>query len=891
MSQILFYLGYALRNLWRSRRWSAFAIFSVAAGVATMVAFRSLGLAIGDSLTGDVRNTNKGDITMSVSSQGFFDTLANPDTPENFFTEQELDVVRTWAAENDAHVTEYRLRSGLQIAKLDAVTAGRLQFVSSFFIAPDTYPITDPILADEPAGIPLGELFTAPNDIVISRNLADSSQIRVGDTVRVSGSETLFTVKGIVPTASQAGLQQLAGREIFSLFFGFAYFDLSAVEELLNTTDAVNRVSIVLPEGSSATEVYQATNTIQNKIERLTGNWRISYSEAPRLVEDFATFSDILGRFIVILGLGAMLLGGVGIINTMLVLVRRRTDEIAALKTFGLKGRQVAAMFMAEALWLGVFGSLLGGVLGVALSAVANRFGADLIQQPLRFKVYPEAILFGFALGVIISAVFGVLPVLSAARVRPASILRPNDSTPPNAGCFSSLLVVIFVVLALGFIAGQIITVWWVGVVGVAVTLLILYVLAMLLWCVVWLIGKLPAFGNVDLNLALRNLTTRRMRTATTLLALSAGMFALSSIALIGEGVREVLRFTFTDALGGNVIIYPLLPQNLAAPLIDARLDSLEGVQSRTRIYNISTYVSAVNGKEVFDDRRRFDPSSNIIVRDTTDPNWVIEGIKSGRSLTPADRGQAVAVYQIPQFVDPDSSSGMGGEPEILYKVGDILTLNTYQGGSPFTVEVIGVAEPSGSGNFGGLWLPPDFIPTNLSNFTLNLAMVEPEHMNEVLLSLSSLPLMLTFDISFFDGILQRLITQFSALPLVVGIFSLGAAAVINANTVALSILERRRQIGVLRAVGLQDGRVLRVLILENVIVCLLGGVIGIGLSALGVWIMTQYGLDTAILIPANAMPITVGLVVLSIVIGTLATLASGAVAVRERITNTLRYE
>ncbi|KXK50476.1 MAG: hypothetical protein UZ13_02487 [Chloroflexi bacterium OLB13] len=50
MGRIGFYLGYALRNLWRSRRWSTFAVFSVAAGVATMVALRSLGLAIGDSL-------------------------------------------------------------------------------------------------------------------------------------------------------------------------------------------------------------------------------------------------------------------------------------------------------------------------------------------------------------------------------------------------------------------------------------------------------------------------------------------------------------------------------------------------------------------------------------------------------------------------------------------------------------------------------------------------------------------------------------------------------------------------------------------------------------------------------------------------------------------------
>jgi hypothetical protein len=67
--------------------------------------------------------------------------------------------------------------------------------------------------------------------------------------------------------------------------------------------------------------------------------------------------------------------------------------------------------------------------------------------------------------------------------------------------------------------------------------------------------------------------------------------------------------------------------------------------------------------------------------------------------------------------------------------------------------------------------------------------------------------------------------------------------------------------------------------------------VIGIGLSALGVYIMTLFGLDVAILIPANASPVAVLLVGVSVVIGVVATLASGAVAVRERITATLRYE
>ena len=66
----MFYLQYAIRSFWRNRRWSLFAVFSIAAGVATIVALRSLGLAIGDSLTSNLRATNHGDITISLPGEG-----------------------------------------------------------------------------------------------------------------------------------------------------------------------------------------------------------------------------------------------------------------------------------------------------------------------------------------------------------------------------------------------------------------------------------------------------------------------------------------------------------------------------------------------------------------------------------------------------------------------------------------------------------------------------------------------------------------------------------------------------------------------------------------------------------------------------------------------------
>ena len=169
-----------------------------------------------------------------------------------------------------------------------------------------------------------------------------------------------------------------------------------------------------------------------------------------------------------------------------------------------------------------------------------------------------ESLVYGMILGMIVTMIFGIVPVLLTLRVRPAIILRTNETHIPTMSILQSLGALLVIVISIGLIAGEIIHNWLYGMIGVVATLALLGILVCLLWGVVWLVGKLPTFGSVDFRLALRNLSTRRMRTATTLLALSAGMFALSSIAIVGQGASEVLRGTFSQSIGGNVLVFSI---------------------------------------------------------------------------------------------------------------------------------------------------------------------------------------------------------------------------------------------------------------------------------------------------------------------------------------------
>jgi ABC-type antimicrobial peptide transport system permease subunit len=884
MSQLVFTLQYAARNLRRNLRWTAFAVFVIAAGVATIVALRSLGLAIGDSLIGNARASNRGDITITVDGGiGNFGDFGGAGEQDDNLNPRAIERIEQTTRDLGGNFTAYSVLGNFQVTAVDTVSVGRPQFVTMLLIDPETYPPMGDILAQEPAGTPLRDLL-GRSSIVISRNLADQQNLDVGDTVRLSGTTDVFTVMGIVATEREAGL-----RNLFASFFGFAYVHRQLAEQLGVGTQP-NAISITLPDGVTNEQIQ----TIANDFQRITPGANID--TVVDVLRQNATIADVIGRFVVVMGLGALLIGGVGIINTMLVMVSRRTMEIAALKTFGLKGGQIGALFLAEAFWLGILGSILGCVIGVLLSGAVNAYGETFLQQRLPWRIYPEALLYGAGLGMVVTMVFGLLPVLTANRIRPASILRPNEAQMPPTSIFHSLLVLLLVIVIVGGIAGQILGNIWVGIIGVAITLLLMGMIVGQLWLLVWAIGKLPSFGNVDVKLALRNMTARRIRTATTLMALSAGMFALSSIAFVGAGTREIVNFQLTRELGGNVIVLPIasfLSRSLGSGLLNAQLNQIDGITYRTEILTYVTDVVAVNGERpefdfgipdfLLDDlpenaqQQLSDISIQVQVRDTDNPNPV-GTIIQGRNLTAEDNGRAV-------LVAPDSQITRG----LGLTVGSIITLEENRIRQDF--EIVGIAQESQLGFSSGAFTAPSGAFEARPDFSFFILQVGPENLNPVLLSLTENPLNLAFDLTFIDGLISRFITQFSTIPTIVGVLSLLAAAVTMANTVSLATLERRRQFGVLKAVGLKTDRVLGVMLIENTLIGLLGGLLGIGLSALGVAAMTALSTDVAIPIPADAVPIAVALIAAAIIIAWVSTLLSGLAAAREPVTSVLRYE
>ena len=236
--RLRFYLTYALRNIRRGGRWTTLAILCITAGVATVVALRSLGLAVGDTLTNNVRIEIKGDLL--IRNDSIFGGFGSND-PEAF-SPGELAALLAWAEEKGASASAFMSGRNMQLTKSGEGGFGRPSFIGSNFIDPQTYPPTHTIRALDPPDAPLAELFSGGNDVVISDNLAAQSDIAVGDQVRVSGAQAAYTVRGIVSVAEESSVTNF-----LNAFFGFAYFDLANARSVINDEFAPNRIGVLLP--------------------------------------------------------------------------------------------------------------------------------------------------------------------------------------------------------------------------------------------------------------------------------------------------------------------------------------------------------------------------------------------------------------------------------------------------------------------------------------------------------------------------------------------------------------------------------------------------------------------------------------------------------------------
>jgi putative ABC transport system permease protein len=231
----------------------------------------------------------------------------------------------------------------------------------------------------------------------------------IGSTIKVGGLP--FELMGILQAKGTSGA--LSNDDVVLV-------PIAAVQHYFNDTDSVRSIAISVATSEQMDTVKaEATALLRERHAIATGGTDdFSIADQAQLLESVDSISSLLTILLAGIASISLIVGGIGIMNIMLVSVRERTREIGIRKAIGARGRDILAQFLVEALTLSVIGGAIGVVLGIAVSIVVGQVAG------WGFTFQPTTVLLAVGFSLLVGVVFGVWPARQAARLDPIVALR-----------------------------------------------------------------------------------------------------------------------------------------------------------------------------------------------------------------------------------------------------------------------------------------------------------------------------------------------------------------------------------------------------------------------------------------------------------------------------------
>jgi cell division protein FtsX len=437
---------------------------------------------------------------------------------------------------------------------------------------------------------------------------------------------------------------------------------------------------------------------------------------------------------------------------------------------------------------------------------------------------------------------------------------------------------------------------------------------------VVWLLGQvIQRVTFVDMKIAMRSMLATKARGASMLLALVIGVFTLSFLVMLVTTFRDRLEELLIDQAGGNVFVFLFSEDPEADVALERALTTVDGVNSYTLINSYQTELAYFTDVSAGNDvvsagtiRRRLDEE---LGEDADFDEEIIEqldgrGIESNLPSGDFDKGRQLRSSdldrEIPALVIPDNEFTRAAG----FEAGDIVTLYIISNAdervrtNPIDFEIVGMrSEPEGldaelaSSDF---YVPRESLLAAIEANTFPgefvtaeqrfaVADVDEDSISELREEIG-LTFAFVFETRLFFDLINRIIDQFTTWPIIVTGTALLTGFIVIANAVALTTMERRREIAIMKAVGLARWRVLGMLILENTLIGLIGGLIGVGMAALLLFLTLTIVFEGVF---GEVIPYTtaLGLMLMCVGITIIAALLSVWNASGEKPLNVLRYE
>jgi putative ABC transport system permease protein len=696
-----------------------------------------------------------------------------------------------------------------------------------------------------------GRAPAGDGDVALDLATADRLGLRVGDQVKVSGTATgTFTLVGTFRIDGQDGL---AGTPVTAFTLAEAQRMILAPDQLtaiyvaarpgVSQADLAARIARVLPATDEAITGHQLADEQASTVKQA-----LSFLSTALLI--FAGISVFVGAFI--------------IFNTFTMLVAQRVRELALLRAIGASRSQVRLSVQVEAALVGFVGSTVGLALGVGLARVLDSamgaFGVTLPAGGMVFRARTAVV--AYLVGMLVTAAAAVVPAYKAATVPPIAALRDTYTITSRSLRTRAVLGVLGAGLGAAAIMYGLSRSSGTGLVGAGAVAVFLGVAALspaLAGPVTRLLGApLPAlFGTVG-RIGLRNATRSPRRTAATASALMIGLALVSAFSIFGQSIKVSVQDTVAKSFDTDYLLYV---QNFApfSPTIAQTIAKQPGA-----------VVTAISGETV-----------RLPGISTADPVFAGDSaaIAAQMGLKPTDGG-TLTLRSGQIAMDETRAKALG------LRVGATVPVQFVDRSETLTVAGIF----TGSSQVKLLISQDEWVkhaPTD-QNF-LVLVKVRPGA-DRAAVDAAVRTATMPFPTVHADDTAQFVAEQSKQVDQVLGlVYVLLALAVVIAlfgivNTLALSVIERTKEIGMLRAVGLRRGQMWLVVVLESVVIAVFGAALGVGVGSFLGWALVSALKSQGITSFAYPVTTIAGVLVLGGVLGVLAAVFPALRAARMNI-------
>ncbi|MBO3735889.1 ABC transporter permease [Glycomyces niveus] len=707
-------------------------------------------------------------------------------------------------------------------------------------------------------------------EVAVSAKFAADSGYTVGDTVTAYSESVQNTEYAIVGVYGYPG-----GRDSIGGTTELAFTTPEAQRLVFGGEDAYSMVAVDAAEGVSTSELLASLESVVGaESEALT--WEAYNAEVNA---ETAEATGLIGKFLLGFGLVAVFVSVFLIANTFSIVIAGRLKEIAMMRAIGAGRGQVIRSVLAEALLLGTVAGVIGTAVGIAGGGVLTSVVANMILDAGQssLTVPPTAVLTALAVGIGVTVLSALVPAVRASKIPPVEAMReavkadkPITALTVTGGTVTAAGVG---ALALGLseslggdTADLTAAAVGAGLVFVGLTLLTAWLSKPL----VNALGLLWAWSFAG-RLGRRNAGRNPRRTAVTAAALMIGVTLVTATATLLTSVKASISHYFEDNVKAELFVSGPITAAVAPTFDPALMDEIravDGVESAVELY--------------------YDPSD---INGTEQRVYATSDLEAGIALY----GGAFLEGETTELADDEIAVNATAAETLGVGLGDTVTATFSRGDAPheFTIAAILEDNESTDGWYLATAHTDEFYTTRPTSALVDVAddaeiEAVADDVDAILADEPAVSVQNHEEYAAQTTVLYDF--AILAIQLLLGLAMI-VAVIGVVNTLILSVLERTRELGMLRAIGLTRGQTTRMVTVESVTIALFGAVLGIG-TGLGLgWALQVALADTGVDVFAVPVGLVFGYLAAAVLVGLLAAIAPAVRASKVNILSAISYE